>query len=74
MFTACMEWRNNEGIDTILEDFVFEEADACQQIYPHGYHGVDKLGRPVYIERFGILNIPKLFEATTRERFLRHQI
>lgn len=41
-------------------------------IYPHGYHGVDRIGRPIYIERIGLLNVPKLFEVTTEARMIRH--
>lgn len=45
-----------------------------KDIYPHGYHGTDKLGRPVYIERIGKLDINKLFTITTEERIIRHYI
>lgn len=43
-------------------------------MYPHGYHGIDKLGRPVYIERFGVLDVTRLFQATTEQRIIRHYI
>ena len=48
-------------MDTIIDTYDFHERAAVQEVYPHGYHGVDKLGRPVYIERFGLLNVPGLF-------------
>ena len=72
MFTNFVEWRKRENVDSIIVDYLFEERQAVQQVYPHGYHGVDKLGRPVYIERFGLLNVPKLFELTTEERMVKH--
>jgi len=72
MFTNFIVWRRENNVDTIIEDFDFSERDAVQAIYPHGYHGVDRIGRPIYIERIGILNVPKLFEITTEERMIRH--
>lgn len=68
MFQNYMDWRQKEEIDAIIETFNFEERSLVQEKYPHGYHGIDKLGRPVYIERFGILNIEELFKVTTEER------
>jgi hypothetical protein len=61
MFTNCIQWRAKEGVETVITDWVMEERKQVQEIYPHGYHGVDKLGRPVYIERFGCIRIDELF-------------
>ena len=72
MFTNFVKWRQDENVDSIIDEFQFDEREAVQEIYPHGYYGVDKLGRPVYIERIGILDVGKLFEVTTEERIVRH--
>lgn len=37
-----------------------------------GYHGTDKQGRPVYIERIGNLDVPKIFTITTEERMIKY--
>ena len=74
MFTNFVEWRKRENVDSMITDFAFSERADVQKVYPHGYHGVDKLGRPVYIERFGLLDVPKLFALTTEERMVKHYI
>jgi hypothetical protein len=72
MFTNFINWRRDNGVDTVLEDFVFTEYEKVKEIYPTGYHGVDKQGRPVYIERLGTLDVPKIFTVTTEARMLKY--
>ena len=52
-----MNWRRDQGVDDIITSYDYTERAAVQVVYPHGYHGTDKLGRPIYIERFGILSM-----------------
>lgn len=50
MFANYMKCREEQKLDNIIEEFKF---DKLPEIFPHykrGYCGVDKLGRPVYIE------------------------
>ena len=74
MFQKMLAWRQENNCDTILEEFVMEEVDMVRTIYPSGYHKVDKNGRPIYIERFGQLDITKLFEITTEERMVKFYV
>lgn len=74
MFSNFCEWRVKEKVDTIIDDFKFDEVEEVQKVYPHGYHGVDNLGRPFYIERFGILDVPKLMQISNEERMVKHYI
>ncbi|KAF5734408.1 Sec14p-like phosphatidylinositol transfer family protein isoform 1 [Tripterygium wilfordii] len=76
MFLNYLKWREDFRVDAISEEFNFEEYDAAKKHYPHGYHGVDKHGRPVYIERIGMVVVDQngLLEVTTIERFIKHHV
>lgn len=43
-------------------------------LYPQGYHKTDKLGRPVYIQHLGQINVRTLSEVTSEERMLRFHV
>lgn len=74
MYLNYLKWREEFNVDEISKELKFEEFDEVKKCYPHGFHGVDRYGRPVYIERIGRVNLNRLLEVTTIERFVKYHV
>eukprot|EP01017_Pseudomicrothorax_dubius_P025728 TRINITY_DN2810_c0_g1_i2.p1 TRINITY_DN2810_c0_g1~~TRINITY_DN2810_c0_g1_i2.p1 ORF type:complete len:183 (-),score=47.57 TRINITY_DN2810_c0_g1_i2:606-1154(-) len=73
MWENFIKWRKENDVDNI-EKFEFPELDQVKMFYPHGYYKTDREGRPLYIERIGLLDLTKLFQVTTEERLIKYYI
>lgn len=74
MWAEMLDWRRENRVDFIIQEFVYDEHEEVQRYYPHGFHGVDRAGRPVYIERLGKAEPSKLMSVTTVDRFLKYHV
>ncbi|CAA0835895.1 Phosphatidylinositol/phosphatidylcholine transfer protein SFH11 [Striga hermonthica] len=73
-FLQHIKWREEFRVDSILNEFKYEEHEDVKKCYPHGFHGVDRHGRPVYIERIGMVDLDKFLHVTTIDRFVKHHV
>lgn len=68
-----LEWFKEFDVSSIA-DFKYTELEQFRAVYPHGYHGVDKIGRPIYIERYSKLNADYIHSITTMERLSKYWV
>mmetsp|Transcript_33948 Transcript_33948/g.88442 ORF Transcript_33948/g.88442 Transcript_33948/m.88442 type:complete len:599 (-) Transcript_33948:106-1902(-) len=69
---AHLAWAKTVKLEQMVSSPPFPELPAVKRCYPHGYHGVDRVGRPVYFERLGALNLTELMRVTSHEAMLKY--
>ncbi|KAF8960231.1 CRAL-TRIO domain-containing protein [Flammula alnicola] len=74
MLLNAEQWRKDFGVDDLIKNFDFKEKAEVDKYYPQFYHKCDKDGRPLYVERLGMLDIKALYAATTQERQLQRLV
>ncbi|KAL7165092.1 hypothetical protein ACSBR2_040884 [Camellia fascicularis] len=74
MFLQYLKWREEFEVDMIVKEFKFKEYKEVKKCYPHGFHGVDKYGRPLYIERVGMVDLNAFLQITTIDRFMKYHV
>jgi hypothetical protein len=74
MLLSAEQWRKDFGVEDIMANFDFKEKAEVDKYYPQYYHKTDKEGRPLYVERLGLLDIKALYSVTTQERQLKRLV
>lgn len=74
MILKTIEWRRENNVDTILDDFEFGEKEQFHKHYPEGFFCTDRQGRPVYVQKPGDINCSELWKFTTLERSIKYHI
>ncbi|KAF8820780.1 hypothetical protein IE077_002823 [Cardiosporidium cionae] len=71
MLQESLKWRKEFDVEhiTTVEQFPFSQELA--QYYPRGFHGIDKCGRPIYIDCIGKLQLDKALQVAERSTLLR---
>lgn len=72
MLRENLQWRKQNNIDTILDDY--EPTEVLKKYYPGGLVGHDKEGCPLWIIPFGYTDIKGLFYSVKKSDFIRHII
>ncbi len=73
MWKNFINWRREKRVDEVYKMEIPEMKEA-RQYYPHLYFRTDKLGRPIYIERVGKMNLDKLLNILSVEKIEQHFI
>lgn len=73
MYKKYVDHRKSSGIDRILKTDL-PKTDLFRTFVPHAYHGFDKDGRPLYIEKVGAVDYDTAFRYLDEEDFMRHHL
>ena len=60
MFLNFLAMRKQHNLDTLIDEFSYPELPEVRKYFDFCCHGIDKLGRPVYVEKMGTIDIPRL--------------
>lgn len=74
MYVNTMNWRKENQVDDILENFRFDEKDEVMRIFPHYYHKLDKKGHPIFFQRLDCQDFGALLQVTNVDRLVRYHI
>ncbi|KAK3599065.1 hypothetical protein CHS0354_024391 [Potamilus streckersoni] len=72
MIRAHYKWREENQINTILEDY--KELDVIKKYYTGGHIGYDKKGSPVWIDPFGLIDMRGILHSCKKKEVIRNKV
>ncbi|CAF1495312.1 unnamed protein product [Rotaria sp. Silwood1] len=70
-----IQWRIENHVDLILEDQpMILRMHIIRKMAPSAHHGYTKAGQPLFIEKFGLVHVDKLFNRFTSEELIQCHI
>jgi len=70
MLRNSLEWRRHYNIDTLLEDY--ESPEVFKKYFSADFVGYDKFNNPVWVARFGRIDLKGLLLSAKKKDFLYH--
>ncbi|KAJ1627179.1 CRAL-TRIO domain-containing protein [Pavlovales sp. CCMP2436] len=74
MIQNHIEWGVKYDLEVVYTTFHHADNQAVKGAYPRAYHKTDKVGRPLYIDAIGKLDINRINELATDEQMEREKI
>lgn len=68
MFDKWYENRKKYNADEILNNWTIEDTATILKEYQNGFFGVDKIGRPLYIDKAGYVHVDRLLALMDAEK------
>jgi len=73
LYRKNVAYRKESGIEKILKSEV-PKTDLYRKFVPHAFHGFDREGRPIYIEKVGLIDYPTAMTLLDDDDFMRHHL
>lgn len=71
MLNKYFEWRGEKKISELIDTI---QVPIKIDLYQRAYHGIDKIGRPIYIDCIGSSNIKQILEVYPEKSFFNQWI
>lgn len=71
LYNNYLKYRKESGIEKIL-DIKLPKTKEFNRLIPNALHGFDKAGRPIYIEKTGIIDFETVYAHMSDEDLMRH--